>query len=116
MSTGLSILHQIDGAIAKARARAGEASGLSARAGEALLDLQRKQGAALGQISRDRLEIIKHGEGGDLGYVDRQAAKLLAQHSDALERANTDIIKSEDAIEALDAKRLRIIAASPQFP
>jgi len=36
MSTGLSILHQLDGAISKARARAEDSAALSARAGDAL--------------------------------------------------------------------------------
>lgn len=105
MSSGLSILHKIDAAISTARIHAGEASQLSARAGEALLDLQRQQGAALGQISRDRLDILGAGEGGDLGYVDRQAAKLLVEHSSEVDAAHADVAKSEKTITALEAKR-----------
>ena len=106
MSAGLSILHQIDAAISKARARAGEASELSARAGEALLDLQRKQAVALGQIARDRLEIISEGEAaGDLGYVDRQAAKLLEAHGEVLQDADAKVAASEKSVEKLESKR-----------
>ena len=105
MSTGLSILHQIDKAISIARHRAAEASGLSTRAGEAVMDLQRKQSRALGQIARDRLSLIDDGEGGELGYADRQAEKLLDAHAKAVEAATIAAQKSGKTIETLEAKR-----------
>jgi len=106
MSTGLSILHQLDGAISKARARAEDSAALSARAGDALIDLQRKQASAFDHIARERLEILENGEdGGELGYVDRQAAKLLDQHEAALTKAEAEITDSQKTIETLEAQR-----------
>lgn len=105
MSTGLSILHQIDKAISIARNHALEASELSARAGDAVLDLQRKQSRALAQIARDRLSLIDDGQGGELGYADRQAEKLLNAHTEAVEAVNKAVAKSDKKIEALEAKR-----------
>ena len=106
MSTGLSILHQLDGAISKARARAEDSAALSARAGDALIDLQRKQASAFDHIARERLEILENGEdGGELGYVDRQAAKLLDQHEAALTKAEAEITDSQKTIETLEAER-----------
>ncbi len=105
MSTGLSILHRLDSTIAKARTRASEAAELSRRAGDALLDLQRSQAKAYSQIARDRLEIIEDGDGGDLGYVDRQAAKLLQDHDGALETAQDKVESSLKDIEAFETQR-----------
>ncbi len=106
MSTGLSILHQLDSVISKARARASEAADLSTRAGDALLDLQRKQASAFEQIARGRLQGLDDGETeGDLGYADRQAAKLLEAHDLALKRAQTDVTKSQKTIETLENDR-----------
>ena len=108
MSAGLSILHQLDSAISKARARAGEAADLSTRAGHALLELQRNQASAFEQIARDRLEGLDDGEaGGELGYADRQAAKLLEQHRLAQDRAQSDVTVSEKKLEALESERRR---------
>jgi len=105
MRTGLSILHRIDSAISVARKRAVEASSLSARAGEAVLDLQRKQSRAYGQIAQDRLSLIDDGQGGDLGYVDRQAENLLEAHAAAVEAAHAAAVKSGEAVETLETKR-----------
>jgi hypothetical protein len=105
MSTGLSILHRLDSTITKARTRASEAAELSRRAGDALLDLQRSQAKAYSQIARDRLEIIEDGDGGDLGYVDRQAAKLLQDHEGALEAAQGKVEASLKEIEDLETQR-----------
>ncbi len=105
MSAGLSILHRIDSAIVSARGHVGEASELPRRAGQALLDLQREQAAALAQLAKDRLDIIEHGGGGDLGYIDRQAEKLLGEHAAALEQINKTIAGSQKAIEALEKNR-----------
>ena len=105
MSTGLQLLHRLDAAISKARARTGEASQLSARAAQALLDLQRQQAETLGQVARDRLGIIEDGKGGDLGYVDRQAGKLLDAHDDAVSTANAQLKASESLIEKRESER-----------
>ncbi len=105
MSAGLSILHRIDAAIVSARGHVGEASQLPKRAGQALLDLQREQAAALAQLAKDRLDIIEDGGGGDLGYVDRQAEKLLDEHAASLTQMNARILDSQKAIEALEKSR-----------
>ncbi len=106
MSAGLSILHQLDGVLSKARARAGEAADLSTRAGEALLDLQRRQASAFEQIARDRLDVLGGGEaGGELGYADRQAGQLLEAHDLALKNAQADVAKSQKSIEVLEKNR-----------
>jgi hypothetical protein len=80
MASGRKTLHEIDRAIAQARANVSQASQLPGRASAALADVSRKQAASYEHIARLRLELIEKGSGGELGYVDRQAAKLLKAH------------------------------------
>jgi hypothetical protein len=80
MASGRKTLHEIDRAIAKARKNVAEASELPRRASAALAEVSRKQAASYAEIAKLRLELIEKGAGGDLGYVDRQAAKLLQAH------------------------------------
>jgi len=98
-------LHQIDSAISKARASTAEAAELPLRAGQSLLNLQRQKTEAMGQIARDRLDIISDGAGGDLGYVDRQAAKLLSDHAAAIKESQASVARSEKTVEAAEKKR-----------
>ena len=80
MASGRKTLHEIDKAIAKARAQVSQASELPRRASAALADVSRKQAASYSDIAKLRLQLIDEGAGGELGYVDRQAAKLLGAH------------------------------------
>lgn len=105
MSTGLTILHRIDSAISIARKHAADAASLSSRAGEAVLELRRKQSLAYGQIAQDRLSLIDEGDSGDLGYVDRQAEKLLGEHAKALEAAHMTASKAGKHVETVEAER-----------
>lgn len=105
MSSGIKILHRIDTAIAKARNSVAEAAELPLRAEQALLNLQRQKTEAMGQIARDRLDIISDGEGGDLGYVDRQASKLLGDHDAAMSAMQASVAASQHSIESLEKKR-----------
>ena len=105
MSSGRKTLHEIDSAISKARKQVAQASELPGRASAALADVSRKQAASYSEIAKLRLELIDKGEGGELGYVDRQAAKLLAAH----EKEEARLAKKADAslakIDKLEAER-----------
>jgi len=104
-TSGLKTLHSIDKAIAKARKAVGEASVLPSRTSQALIDVQRQQASAYGQIASDRLDLLDQGEGGDLGYVDRQAAKLLDAHEAEEAKLAGKVVKSLARIETLEAER-----------
>lgn len=82
MASGLKALHDIDKAIATARAHVTQAAKLPGRASESLAEVRRKRAKAYSEIAAVRLETIEDGDGdGALGYVDRQAEKLLAAHA-----------------------------------
>ncbi|PHR57002.1 MAG: hypothetical protein COA43_12860 [Robiginitomaculum sp.] len=85
MASGLKALHDIDSALAKARTSVAQASRLPGQASNALAEVSRKKALAYGNIAKLRLEFLEDDKGGDLGYVDRQAVKLLAAH-DKLEQ------------------------------
>ncbi|MCF6275978.1 MAG: hypothetical protein L3J05_09475 [Robiginitomaculum sp.] len=94
MATGLKALHDIDSAIGAARTQVSKAAKLPSRASEALADINRRQVSAYADIAKVRLEVIDDGESdGSLGYVDRQAAKLLAAHA----KEETRLFKKADA-------------------
>ena len=106
MASGLKALHDIDRAIATARAHVTQAAKLPGRASDALAEISRKQIAAYGDIAKVRLEQIEDGDGdGTLGYVDRQAAKLLTAHA----KEEARLMKKADAslakITKLEAAR-----------
>ena len=105
MGSGLRTLHDIDRAIARARGSIEEASALPARIAESLADIRRKQAQSFEQIARDRLDLISDGNGGDLGYVDRQAEKLLKAHAEAESKMAARIRKAVAAIEKLETAR-----------
>ncbi len=92
--SGLKALHDIDSAISTARVQVAKAAKLPSRASEALADINRRQISAYGDIAKVRLEAIYDGGGdGSLGYVDRQAAKLLAAHA----KEEARLIRKADA-------------------
>ena len=105
MASGRQTLHDIDRAILQARHRINEAAELPARISSSLTDIQTRRAAAFGQIAKERLALIKSGGGGDLGYVDRQAKKLLSAHATAKSKLDQKIGKSLSTIEALEEQR-----------
>ena len=105
MTSGRRTLHDIDRAIGKARKSIEDASVLPSRIAESLADIRRKQTAAFDQIARDRLELIESGNGGDLGYVDRQAEKLLKAHAGSEAKMIKRVQKVVSAIEKLEERR-----------
>ncbi|MEE9347268.1 MAG: hypothetical protein V3U82_03670, partial [Robiginitomaculum sp.] len=106
MVSGLKTLHSIDRAIIKARGQVSGAAKLPARISGALMDVRREQAAALGSIARLRLELIGAGHAeDDLGYVDRQAAKLLAAHADQEARMALQAQKYGEQVSALETAR-----------
>ncbi len=105
MPSGLQTLHDIDKAIAKARRAVTEASALPKRAANALAETERQRAAAYAQIAKDRIALIETGEGGELGYVDRQAEKLLKAHEDEEARLSETIEASLSLVTELEAKR-----------
>ncbi|MBL4854191.1 MAG: hypothetical protein JKY25_08140 [Robiginitomaculum sp.] len=97
-NSGLNALHEIDGAIAKARTNVAKAARMPGRATNALSEVSRKQAQAYGDIARVRLDIIdarrNDGRGDEsLGYADRQAVKLLAAHA----KEEARLLKKADA-------------------
>lgn len=105
MASGLKALHDIDRAISKARRTVSDASDLPRRASSALAQVSRKQAAAYGDIAKLRLELIEEGDGGALGYVDRQAEKLLALHEKQEARLIDKAQVSLAKISTLEADR-----------
>lgn len=105
MASGLKTLHGIDTAIRKARGAVSEAAKLPQRANEALAHLQRQQAQTYEKIATSRLDLIEAGEGGALGYVDRQAEKFLTQHEAEEKRAEDHTHAKAAALEALEDQR-----------
>ena len=106
MGSGLKALHDIDRAISKARKNVSEAAKLPQRASRALADVSRKQAAAYEGIAKLRLDLIESGkENGELGYVDRQAVKLLAAHDKEEGRLAKKADASLAKIDTLETKR-----------
>ncbi len=105
MKSGLQTLHDIDTAIAKARQSVSEASALPHRTAQALLDLRRQQSAAYDNIAKERLGLLEDGDGGELGYVDRKAEKLLIDHQKIQQKNLAKIDKQQVKIEKLEADR-----------
>ena len=101
MTSGLKALHDIDSAIREARSHVEKAAHLPGRAAQALADISRKQATAYADIAKVRLALIADGDNDDaLGYVDRQAAKLLTAHG----KEETRLLKKADASTAKIAK------------
>ncbi|PHS38433.1 MAG: hypothetical protein COA91_07985 [Robiginitomaculum sp.] len=101
MASGRKALHEIDGAIAKARTNVAKAARMPGRAANALAEVSRKQASAYAQIAKVRLGVIEEGGANndfsnDLGYADKQAVKLLAVHNKQEDR----MFKKADAILA----------------
>ena len=105
MSSGIKTLYKIDSAITKARGAVGEAARLPGRAANALAELNRKQVSAYENIAELRLELVEDGKGGELGYVDRQAAKLLKSHALEETRLGKKVDASLGKITKLETDR-----------
>ncbi len=105
MNSGLHTLHKIDQAIVKARQSVSEAAKLPREAAEAMVDIRRQQTLAYDKIAKERLELIEDGDAGDLGYVDRKAAKLLQEHEKAEAKIVSKLNKAVVKIEKLESDR-----------
>ncbi|HFB54351.1 MAG TPA: hypothetical protein ENJ46_00385 [Hellea balneolensis] len=106
MVSGRKALHDIDRAIATARAQLVEAAKLPARASSALADISRKRAVAYGEIAKLRLGLLERGSTAeDLGYVDRQAEKLLKAHAKEEQRAETKAEAARAKIAELEELR-----------
>ena len=113
MTSGIKTLYKIDGAIAQARKTVSEAARLPGRASNALADINRKQVLAYENIAKLRLDLIEDGAGGSLGYVDRQAAKLLTAHAKEEVRIEKKADVSLNKISKLeDARRVQELKVS----
>ena len=105
MKSGLQTLHEIDTAISRARKAVGDASALPKRAAENLVDLRRQQTQAYDSIAQKRLELLETGSGGELGYIDRKAEKLIAEHESAEASHGKKLDKAVVKIEVLEKDR-----------
>ena len=105
MLGGLNKLHNIDSAIAEARKSVSQASKMPEQISQALVEVKRQQSVAFDKIAAERLSFIESGQGGSLGYVDRQAEKLLAEHQENLIRLDNEIRQALAEIEKLENKR-----------
>ncbi|WP_371396278.1 hypothetical protein [Fretibacter rubidus] len=106
MASGLKTLHQIDAALRQARGAVSEASDLSRRASEALAKTRAREAESFAQIAQDRLDLIKDGGGGELGYIDRQLEKYLDAHKIEEADALAAVTEAETSLRAIeDARR-----------
>ncbi len=105
MKSGLQTLHDIDGAILKARRSVAQASEFPKRTAQAMVDIRRRQALAYDEIAKERLGLLTKGEGGELGYVDRKAEKLLKKHQSEEKKAAGKLDKAVAKIEKLEAER-----------
>ena len=112
MVSGVKTLHQIDRAIQQARYDVGKASELPARISKSLIEIRGREASALEAMAKLRLDLLA-GEGAassdtpdqDLGYVDRQASKLLAEHSKAEQSLLKRAEQAAQDITDLEARR-----------
>lgn len=112
MVSGVKTLHQIDRAIQQARYDVGKASELPARISKSLIEVRGREASALDAMAKLRLDLLA-GEGAarsgapaeDLGYVDRQAAKLLTEHSKTEQNLLGRAEQSAQDITELEARR-----------
>lgn len=105
MASGLKTLHEIDTAIARARSAVDQAGALTQRASNALADTKRREAAQYALIAKDRLSVLEDGMGGDLGYVDRQAKKLLENYQVEYEHASQAVANVRTRLEKIEAER-----------
>ncbi len=105
MKSGLQTLHEIDKAIKKARNAVAEASQIPQRKAEELIDLRRQQSTKYDEIARQRLILLEDSEGGALGYIDRQAGKLLEAHEKARGKQAIVVDKTASELESLEKNR-----------
>ena len=106
MVSGLKALHEMDSAIAKARKDVSKASVLPGRAANALAEASRQMLNAYQDIAKVRLENLEDGADDEmLGYVDRQAEKLLKQHAAEEQRLDAQTEAQAEAIARLEARR-----------
>lgn len=105
MTSGLRTLHNIDKAITKARANVKQATKLPKRASQALAEVSRKQAKSYADIAKHRLALIEDNGPQSLGYVDRQALKLIQAHEQEENRIEEKIQKSLEVIATLEAQR-----------
>ena len=108
LTPGLDILHALDRQIAKSRAEVAKAQKLPERATDALLDLKARKSDAFDQIARDRLELLQQDDGGELGYADRQAKRLLGEHDAAIAKAEAELAAVTDELERLEKERREV--------
>jgi len=108
MRSGRQTLHDIDTAIARARKAVSEASELPKHHAESLMDLRRKQSTAYDEIARTRLKLLQDGDGGELGYLDRKAGKLLESHNTVRNEQAKKLDKAVVKIEKLEAERRKL--------
>jgi len=108
VKSGLQTLHEIDSAIQRARSAVAEASRLPKKNAEALIDLRRQQSTAYDDIARQRLMLLEDGAGGELGYIDRQAGKLLEAHEKAQKKQGSVLDKAVVRIETLEKDRRKL--------
>ncbi|MGB0906357.1 MAG: hypothetical protein ACPGVT_02595 [Maricaulaceae bacterium] len=105
MTTGRTILRQLDSAVSKARSRVKASANEAQEASEAIITLQSRQNGLYKDIARERLELLGAGQGGDLGYIDREAVKRLKQHTKVVANIAAKIAKSDEKQDALEAQR-----------
>lgn len=108
MRSGLQTLHEIDKAIGRARSAVADASKLPKRNAEALIDLRRQQSSAYDDIARQRLILLEESDGGELGYIDRKAGKLLEDHEKVQKKQGGVLDKAVIRIEALEKDRRKL--------
>ena len=108
MKSGLQTLHEIDRAIGRARSAVADASRLPKQNAEALIELRRQQSTAYSEIAEQRLILIEEGEGGELGYIDRKAGKLLEDHEKVQKQQAVILDKAVVRIEALEKERRKL--------
>lgn len=103
--SGLKTLHDIDAAIGQARRAVNEVASIPSRLSQDMATARRQQAQAYGEIAEHRLDVIAAGAGGDLGYVDRKAEKLLNAHADEEAQIDKVIEACLSEIEALESQR-----------
>jgi len=108
LTPGIDILHMLDRTIVRARKDVEKASALPERATDALLELRQRENDAYEQIARDRLDLLFEGEGregGELGYADRQARRLMEGHDGAIRAAKDKLAAVTSTLEDLESSR-----------
>lgn len=110
MRTGRQALHEIDDAVAEARANLQQTSDLAGKLAQKRAVLQRRRLEAIAKIASERMELLASGEAQtprdrDIRRADEEATRLLERHAAEISELSERTKTTQADLEHLEAER-----------